>query len=76
LSSGEVSSHVMGGGRHHSPHAQKIYIKKCKRLAEPVISNQVQQPEIVEAPANPIQIEGLVPNIVPPSSSSSDDDVD
>jgi hypothetical protein len=41
-----------------------------------VISNEIQEPETIETPANPIQVEEPIPKIVPPSSSSSDDDVD
>jgi len=41
-----------------------------------VISNEVQEPKTVETPANPIQVEESIPKIVPPSSISSNDDVD
>jgi hypothetical protein len=57
LKLGEGSSHALGGGRHPFPHAHKIYIRKSKRLSEPMISNEIQELEIVETLENPIQVE-------------------
>jgi hypothetical protein len=76
LQTGEGSSHALGGGRHPFPHAQKVYIKKSKRLAEPMMLNEIQEPETVEVHANPVQPKEPIPKIVPPSSSSFEDDVD
>jgi hypothetical protein len=67
---------VLGGSRHPFPHAWKTYIGKSKRLEEPLISNEIQEPETIETPANPIQAQELAPKTIPPSSSSYDDDVD
>jgi hypothetical protein len=39
------SSHILGGGKHPFPFAQKTYSKRAKRLAEPRVSVEDQQPE-------------------------------
>ena len=43
----EGPSHALGGGRHPLPHAQKVYIRKSKRLTEPRVLNEIQEPETI-----------------------------
>jgi hypothetical protein len=38
------SSHILGGGKHPFPFSQKTYSKRAKRLAEPRVSVEDQQP--------------------------------
>jgi len=47
LKTGEGFSHALGGGRHPFPHAQKVYIRKSKRLTEPRVLNEIQEPETI-----------------------------
>jgi len=72
----EGYSHMLGGGRNPFPHAHKVYIRKNKRLAEPMILNEIEEPETIEVPTNPVQAKEPIPNIFPPSSSYYEDDVD
>jgi hypothetical protein len=76
LQTGEGSSHALGGGRHHFPHAQKVYMRKSKMLAKPMMMNEIQEPETTEVHTNPIQPKEPITKVVPPSSSSFEDDVD
>jgi hypothetical protein len=41
-----------------------------------MILNEIEKPETIEVPANPVQDEEPIPKTIPPSSSSFDDDVD
>jgi hypothetical protein len=76
LKIGEGSSHALGGGRPPFPHAQNVYIRKSKWLAQPMMFNEIQELETVEVHASPIQPKEPIKKIVPPSSSSFEDDVD
>jgi hypothetical protein len=38
------SSHIFGGGKNPFPFAQKNYLKRAKRVAEPKVSVEDQQP--------------------------------
>jgi hypothetical protein len=55
LQDDEGSSHILGGGKHMFPHAQKIYSKRTNRLEKHRLLKEDQEPEKIEEFVDPIQ---------------------
>jgi hypothetical protein len=70
---------VLGRGKHPFPSAQKVYRRRRKRLlqetkAEPRMPSKIHESEPVEVLSNPIQHKEPTPDVIPPNSSSFEDD--
>jgi hypothetical protein len=68
------SSNILGGGKHPFPYAQKTYSKSTKRLANPRVLKEDQEPETAEKIVDHVQPKDLSLEIIHPISSSSEDD--
>jgi hypothetical protein len=68
------SSHILGGGKHPFPYSQKNCSKRTKRLAKPRVLKEDQECETTEKFVDLVQPKDISPKIIPPSSSSSEDD--
>jgi hypothetical protein len=44
----EGSSHILGGGKHPFPFAQKTYSRRTKRLVKPRVLKEDKKPETTE----------------------------
>jgi hypothetical protein len=74
LQADEGSSHILGGGKHPFPYAQKTYSKKTKSLAKPRVLKEDQEPEITEEFVDHVQPKDYSTKIIPPISISFEDD--
>jgi hypothetical protein len=67
------SSHILGGGKNPFSFAQKTCSKRAKRIAEPMVSVEDQQPiKIVAEIEDLVQIEEPILEVTPHISSSSE----
>jgi hypothetical protein len=70
----EGFSHILGGGKHMFPFAQNTYSKRTKTLAKPKVFMEDQQPETIGEFVDLVHPKEHTPYIIPPSSSSTEDD--
>jgi hypothetical protein len=65
------SSHILGGGKNPFPFSHKTYSKRDKRLVEPSVSVENQQPvkTTIEF-EDPLHLEEPIPEVNPHASSS------
>lgn len=68
-------SRILGQGKHPFPFAQKNYSKRAKRLVEPRVFMEDQQPKTTMEFEDLVQPEEPIPEVTPHASSSSEDNV-
>jgi hypothetical protein len=71
----EGSSHILGGGKHPFPFSQKAYSRKTERHVKPRVLGEDKKPETTEELVETVQPKYHSPKVIPPSSSSSQDNV-
>jgi hypothetical protein len=69
------SSCILGGGKHPFPFAQKTYSRRTQRQVKPRVLGEDKKPETTEELVEPVQPKDHSPKVIPPSSSSSEDNV-
>jgi len=74
LQADEGPSHILGGGKHMYPYAQKTYSKRTKRLEKPRVLKEERETETPEEFVDLVQPKYHSPKIIPPRSISLEDD--